>query len=146
MIMRIFKKRIIQNTDDVKKTIETVNVESRKVGLSKLNSRCMSLQKLICIIVYTTDCITCTSANMVRWAGRASMVIMNQEEKNVNKNTSKDADNVKYYVMLVTALGGARLYKFAMLGEAGVTNLLKTDMNINKVKHLVKQRCCESNN
>ena len=65
------------------------------------------------------------------------MVIMNQEEKNVNKNTSKDADNVKY-VTLVTGLGGAWLYKFAMLSEAGVTNLLKTrtvvvrpGMNIN---------------
>ena len=71
------------------------------------------------------------------------MVIMNQEEKNMNKNTSEDADNVNY-VTLVTALGGAWLYKFAMLEEAGVTNLLKTrtvmvrpDMNVNKVKHLV---------
>ena len=71
------------------------------------------------------------------------MVIMNQEEKNVNKNTSEDADNVKY-VTLVTALGGAWLYKVAMLGKAGVTNPLKTrtvvvrpGVNINKVKHLV---------
>ena len=62
---------------------------------------------------------------MVRWAGRASMVIMNQEEKNVNKNSSEDADNVNY-VTLVTALCGARLHRFAMLGKAGVTNPLKT--------------------
>ena len=68
------------------------------------------------------------------------MVIMNQEEKNVNKNTSEDTDSVNY-VTLVTALGGAWLYKFAMLGEAGVTNPLKTctmvvrlDMDMIKVK------------
>ena len=65
---------------------------------------------------------------MVRWAGRASMVIMNQEEKNVNKNSSEDADNVNYVhpCIRVTALGGARLHKFAMLGKAGITDPLKT--------------------
>ena len=117
-----------------------LSIGSRKIGVSKLNSRCMSLQKLICIIVYTTDCITCTSANMVRWAGRASMVIMNQEEKNMNRNSSEDADNVNY-VTLVTALGGARLHRFAMLGKAGYANPLKTctmverlDMDMIKVK------------
>ena len=122
-----------------------MNIEYKTIGVSKLNSRCMSLQKLICFIVYTTDCITCTSANMVRWAGRASMVIMNQEEKNVNRNSSKVADNVNY-VMLVTALGGARLHKFNMLqwvklGKAGVTDPFKTctvvvrlDMDMIKVK------------
>ena len=62
---------------------------------------------------------------MVRWAGRASMVIMNQEEENVNRNSSEDAYNVNY-ITLVTALGGARLHKFAMLGKAGVTDPLKT--------------------
>ena len=77
---------------------------------------------------------------MVRWAGRASMVIMNQEEKNVNRNSSEDADSVNY-VTLVTALGGARLHKVAMLGKAGVTEPLKTctmvvrlDMDMIKVK------------
>ena len=73
------------------------------------------------------------------------MVIMNQEEKNVNRNSSKVADNVNY-VMLVTALGGARLHKFDMLqwvklGKAEVTDPVKTctvvvrlDMDMIKVK------------
>ena len=133
---RIFKKVFL-------KTNETVNVESKKVGVTKLNSRYMSLQKLISFVVYTTDCITCTSVNMMRWAGRASMVIMNQEEKNVNRNTSEDNDNVNY-VALGTALGGACLYKFAMLGKAGVTNPLKTrtvlmrlGMDVTKAKRWV---------
>ena len=80
---------------------------------------------------------------MVRWAGRASMVIMNQEEENVNRNSSENDDNV-VYVTLVTALGGARLHKFAMPGKAGVTDPLKTctvvvrlGMGMIKVKRLL---------
>ena len=76
------------------------------------------------------------------------MVIMNQEEKNVNKNSSEDADNVNY-VTLVTALGGARLHKFNMLqlvklGKAGITDPIKTctvvvrlDMNMFKAMRWV---------
>ena len=78
---------------------------------------------------------------MVRWAGRASMVIMNQEVKNVNRNTCKDNCNVNH-VTLVTALGGVWLYKFTMLAKAGVTNpfkigtvLTRLDMNMSMVKH-----------
>ena len=107
------------------KTIKSVNVESRNFRLSKLNSRCMSLQKLIRFIVYTSNCIICISANMVCWAERASIVIMNQEEKNVNRNTCEDNDNVNH-VTLVTALGGAWLFKFTMLGKAGITDPLQT--------------------
>ena len=56
------------------------------------------LQKLISFIIYTSDCITCTSVNMVRWAGRASMVIMNQVENNINTETSDDSNNVNHAV------------------------------------------------
>ena len=44
---------------------------------------------------------------MVRWAGRDSMVIMNQVENNINTETSDDSNNVNHAV-LVTALVGAR--------------------------------------
>ena len=76
------------------------------------------------------------------------MVIMNQDEKNVNRNSCEVADNVNY-VTLVTALGGARLHKFDMLqciklGKAGVTVtdpvktctvVVRLDMDMIKVKH-----------
>ena len=76
------------------------------------------------------------------------MVIMNQEVKNVNRNTCEDNDNVNH-VTLVTALGGAWLYKFTMLGKAGVTDPFKTctvvvrlGMDMIKVKKLsVRQKC-----
>ena len=61
---------------------------------------------------------------MVRWAGRASMVIINQE-KNVKRNTCVDNDNVNH-ITLVTALGGIWLYKITMLGKAGITDPLQT--------------------
>ena len=68
-------------------SLKTINVESRKVGPSKLTSRWKSLKKLIRLVVHTTGHITGNSVSMVRWAGRAFMVIMNQEENNLNINT-----------------------------------------------------------
>ena len=111
--------------EEFSKTIEILSIDSRKVGVSKLNSRCMSLQKLICFIVYTTDCITCTSANMVRWAGRASLVIMNQEEKDMDTYTSNNSNSVSCAV-LDSAVGGAKLYNFRWLAKAAVNNLFET--------------------
>ena len=68
------------------------------------------------------------------------MVIMNQEVKSVNRNTCEDNDSIKH-VTLVTALGGAWLYKFTMLVKTGVNDPLKIctvvvrlDMDIAKVK------------
>ena len=60
--------------------------------------------------------ITCYSVNMLRWAGRASLVIMNQEENSLNTDTGS-GNNVNY-VVLDTALGGAKLlYKFTLLAK-----------------------------
>ena len=53
------------------------------------------------------------------------MVIMNQEEKHMKRNTSEDNDYVNYAV-LVAALGGARLHEFTLLAMAAVMIQLKT--------------------
>ena len=65
------------------------------------------------------------SANMVRWAGRASLVIMNQEENDLDTYTSKDSNNVSCAV-LDPALGGAKLYNFRPLAKAAVIYLFET--------------------
>ena len=79
----------------------------------------------ISFVVYSSDRITSYSVNMVRWAGRASLVIMNQEEKGLDAYTSKDSDNVSC-AELDTVLGGAKLYNFRWLAKAAVYNLLET--------------------
>ena len=53
------------------------------------------------------------------------MVIMNQVENNINTETSDGSNNVNNAV-LVTALGGARLYTFTILANAAVINSLET--------------------
>ena len=80
---------------------------------------------MISSVVYLSDHITSYSVNMLRWAGRASLVIMNQEEKGLNTDTSKDSDNVSFPV-LDPALGGAKLYNFRRLVKAAVVNLFET--------------------
>ena len=102
--------------------LKTINLESRKVGIIKLTSH-VSLQKMISLVVFTTGCITSYSVNMVRWAGRASLVIMNQEEKDLNTDTNKDGLGVS---MENTALGGTKLDKFARLVKATLINLFET--------------------
>ena len=52
---------------------------------------------------------------MVHWAGRASLVIMNQEEKVLNTDTNEGGQGVS---MKNTALGGAKLHKFTLLVKA----------------------------
>ena len=106
------------------KTINIDKIKSRKVGTIKLTSHA-SLQKMISFVVYSADRITSYSVNMVRWAGRASLVIMNQEEEGLNTYTSKDSDNVSFPV-LDTALGGAKLYSFRWLAKAALINLFET--------------------
>ena len=63
---------------------------------------------------------------MLRWAGRASLVIMNQEENNTDTG-SEDIYNVN---VLDTALGGAKLlYKFTLLAKATDINLVNDTPN-----------------
>ena len=62
---------------------------------------------------------------MLRWAGRASLVIMNQEEKGLNTYISKESNNVSCTV-LDTALDGPKLYKCRSLAKAAVINLFET--------------------
>ena len=50
------------------------------------------------------------------------MVIMNQVENNINNKTSEDSNNVNH-VVLVTALGGARLYMLTILAKAVINSL-----------------------
>ena len=70
---------------------------------------------MISFVVYVTGRITCYSVNMLRWAGRASLVIMNQEE---NTDTGSGNSYNVNYVVLDTALGGAKLlYKFTLLAK-----------------------------
>ena len=63
---------------------------------------------MISFVVYSSERITSYSVNMVRWAGRASLVIMNQEEKGLNTYTSKNSNNVSCAVS-DTALAKAAL-------------------------------------
>ena len=105
------------------KLLKIINIESRKVGPIKLTSRWKSLEKLISVVVYTAGHITGYSVNMVRWAGRASMVIMNQEEKVLNTDTSKDG-NYNNYAVLDSPVAGSKLYKFVLLAEAVVVKLV----------------------
>ena len=86
---------------------------------------------------------------MVRRARRASMVIMSQVENNINTETINDSNNVNHAV-LVTALGGARLYMFTILAKAAVINFLKTWfsallMESSEDGQNVKQSCYELN-
>ena len=104
------------------KIINIETIKSRKVVVIKNHA---SLQKMISFVVYSSDRITSYSVNMVRWAGRASLVIMNQEEEGLNTYTSKDSDNVSCPV-LDTALGGAKLYSFRWLAKAALINLFET--------------------
>ena len=129
-----------------------VSAENQKVH----NSKCRlfwdedkTLQKPICFIIHTSDYITYTSVNMVRRARRASMVIMSQVENNINTETINDSNNVNHTV-LVTALGGARLYMFTILAKAAVINFLKTWfsallMESSEDGQNVKQSCYELN-
>ena len=59
---------------------------------------------------------------MVRWAGRAFLVIMNQEEKVLNTETGKDGLG---FSMKNTALGGAKLHKFTLLVMATLISLFE---------------------
>ena len=58
---------------------------------------------------------------MVRWAGRASMVIVNQEEKDMNIGTSKNDKGVNCAV-LNAALGDTKMNKSLL--KAAINNLL----------------------
>ena len=78
---------------------------------------------MISFVVYTAGCITSYSVNMVRWAGRASLVIMNQEEKVLNTDTNDGGQGVS---MKNTALGDAKLHKFTLLVKATLINLFET--------------------
>ena len=74
------------------------------------------------------------------------MVIMKQVENNINTETSNNVN----HAVLVTALGGARLYMFTILAKAVVINSLKTWvsallMESNEDGQDVKQRCYELN-
>ena len=91
------------------KIINIETIKSRKVVVIKLTNHA-SLQKMISFVVYSSDRITSYSVNMVRWAGRASMVIMNQEENDLNIDTSEGDKDVNY-AALDAALGDTRLCK-----------------------------------
>ena len=103
---------------EFKKNVPEENVANQlkiSVGRSKLTNRRINLQKMISFVVHVIGCITCYSVNMLRWAGRASLVIMNQEENSLNTDTGSWSS---YYVVLDTALGGAKLlYKFTLLAK-----------------------------
>ena len=92
------------------KLSKMINFESRNVGPIKLTSRLVSIEKLISLVVYTAGHISGYSVNMLRWAGRASMVIVNQEEKDMNIGTSKNDKGVNCAV-LDAALGDSKMYK-----------------------------------
>ena len=59
---------------------------------------------------------------MVRWAGRASLVIMNQEEKVLNTDTNEGGQGVS---MENADQGGAKLHKFTVLVMATLINLFE---------------------
>ena len=109
--------------------LKIINFESRNVGPIKLTSRWLSLEKLISLVVYTAGHISGYSVNMLRWAGRASMVIVNQEEKDMNIDTSKNDKGVNSAV-LDAALGDTKMHKSLLL--------LKAAMNILFWKTLLK--------
>ena len=109
--------------------LEIINIDeikSRRLDVVKLTSR-VSLQKMISFVVYTTGCITSYSVNMVRWAGRASLVIMNQEEKVSNTDISEDS-NDDNYALSDSALGGSKPYKFVLLAKAALVKLVDTSI------------------
>ena len=106
--------------NQLKKLLKRIKIKSRKVAPIKLTSRRVSLEKLISFVVYTTGHITGYSVNMARWAGRASMVIVNQEEKDMNIGTSKNDKGVNCAV-LDAALGDSKMYK--PLFKAAMKNL-----------------------
>ena len=129
------------------KSINSDKIKSRKVGVIKMTSR-VSLQKMINFVVYTSDCITSYSANMVRWAGRASLVIMNQEENDSDTYTSEDltlllkpavinlfetclstllmdpSDDGEDAFVKITALGGTKLYKLTFMVKVVIISVL----------------------
>ena len=106
------------------KTINIDKIKSRKAGVIKLTSH-VSLQKMISSVVYLSDHITSYSVNMLRWAGRASLVIMNQEEKVSNTDASEDSNDNNY---AVSAPGGSRPYKFVLLAKAALVKLVDTSI------------------
>ena len=108
------------------KIINIDEIKSRRLDVVKLTSR-VSLQKMISFVVYTTGCITSYSVNMVRWAGRASLVIMNQEEKVSNTDISEDS-NDDNYALSDSALGGSKPYKFVLLAKAALVKLVDTSI------------------
>ena len=87
----------------------------------------VSLQRMISLVVNTTGCITSYSVNMVRWAGRASLVIMNQEEKVSNTDISEDS-NDDNYALSDSALGGSKPHKFLLLAKAALVKLVDTSI------------------
>ena len=104
--------------------IINLQLQSRNVGPIKLTTRWVSLEKLIGLVVYTAGHISGHSVNMMRWAGRASMVIVNQEEKDMNIDTSKNNQNDKGVncAVLDAALGDTKMYKSLL--KAAMNNLL----------------------
>ena len=108
------------------KIINIDEIKSRKLDVVKLASR-VNLQKMISFVVYTTGCITSYSVNMVRWAGRATLVIMNQEEKVSNTDISEDS-NDDNYALSDSALGGSKPYKFVLLAKAALVKLVDTSI------------------
>ena len=106
------------------KDVENQFIEFLKIinfEASKLTSRWSSLEKLISLVVYTAGHISGYSVNMLRWAGRASMVIVNQEEKDMNIATSKSDKGVNYAV-LDGALGDTKMCKGLL--KAAMNNLM----------------------
>ena len=103
------------------KLLKIINFDSRNVGTIKPTSRWVSLEKLISSVVYTAGHISGYSVNMVRWAGRAFMVIVNQEEMDINIDTSKNDKGVNCAV-LDAALGDTKMYKSLL--KAAINNLL----------------------
>ena len=102
--------------------LKIINFESRNVDHIKLTSRWVSIEKLISLVVCTAGHISGYSVNMLRWAGRASMVIVNQEEKDMNIDTSKNDKGVNSAV-LDAALGDTEMYKSLLLLKAAMNNL-----------------------
>ena len=82
-------------------------------------------RKLIRLVVYTAGHISGYSVNMVRWAGRASTVIVNQEEKDMNIDTSKNEKGVNCAVIdaALSVLGDTKMHK--LLLKAAMKNLIR---------------------
>ena len=116
---KVLDKDVANQLKEFLKIMKTAQLKSRKVGVIKLTSHYMSLKRIISLVVYTAGHITSYCVNMVRWAGRASLVIMNQEEKVSNTLISEHSNDNNNSVS-DSAPGGSKHYKFVLLSEAAI--------------------------